>query len=128
MMIRMMTSIVPSDMTRSPKARGRPQNATAARIKAYSGPRVLSSDPPKRGRLRFSHKGRGKGGLFLRLVDRQHLERRCIGLDAEAIAGDQADLVQRGLFEIAAGGFAHRVLPRAPRALGDQHFCNTDGV
>src|SRR3954469_3263223 len=63
MMIRMMTSIVPSDMTRSPKARGRPQNATAARIKAYSGPRVLRSDPPNVSEvLRFPSPLVGEGG------------------------------------------------------------------
>src|SRR5258707_1120708 len=70
----------------------------------------------------FSHKGRRKGGLLLRLVDRQHLQRRRIGLDAKGVLGDQADLVQRRLLEITAGGFAHRVLPRAHRALGDQHL------
>jgi hypothetical protein len=36
--------------------------------------------------------------------------------------------VQRRLFEITAGGFAHRVLPRAHRALGDQHLGDATGV
>src|SRR5215213_11508599 len=59
------------------------------------------------------HPGMMTTSSFLRLVDRQHLQRRCIGLDAKGVRGDQADLVQWRLFEIAAGGLAHRLLALA---------------
>src|SRR5215203_4479679 len=74
------------------------------------------------------HHGMTTKSSPLRLVDRQHLQRRCVGLDAKGVRGDQADLVQRRLLEIAAGGFAHRVLPGAHRTLGDQHFGDAAGV
>jgi hypothetical protein len=49
MMIRMMTSIVPSDMARSPKARGRPpQDGPAAGSKHIPGRESLV-DPLKKG-------------------------------------------------------------------------------
>src|SRR5258708_38942810 len=92
--------------------------------------RCEASNPESRdsGSGPSDHPGMTTTSSLLRLVDREHLQRRRIGLDAKAVAGDQADLVQRRLLEIAAGGFAHRVLPRAHRSLRDQHFGDTARV
>src|SRR6187399_2766751 len=95
-----------------PEGRRASPNACAVRSKHIPGRESL--EPMRSGMTTTS--------LFLRLVDRQYLQRRRIGLDAEAVIGDQGDLVQRRLLEIAAGGFAHRILPRRHRAPGDQHL------
>src|SRR5690349_21228606 len=45
-------------------------------------------------------RGEGKTS-FLGLVDRQHLQRRRVGFDAQRVGGENSDLVQRRLFEVA---------------------------
>ena len=50
------------------------------------------------------------------------------GFDAQRILGDQSDLVQRRLFEVAAGGFVHRILPDAERAVGHQRLGDAAGI
>src|SRR4051812_45971641 len=75
-------------------------------------------------------RGEGKRAplLLLRFLDRQDLERRGVGLDAERVVRDQPDLAQRRLFEVAIIRLAHRILPDADRALGDEQLGDTAGI
>src|SRR5450432_1032079 len=78
--------------------------------------------------FRVRHPPLRSASLLLRLVDRQDLQRRGVGFDAERLVCDQADLAQRRLFEVAGIGLAYRILPDTHRALADQHFGDPAGV
>src|SRR5215831_6537099 len=66
--------------------------------------------------------------LFRRVFDRDDLERRRVGLDAERLVRDQRDLAQRRLLEVAGCALADRILPDADRSLADQEFGDAAGV
>src|SRR5882757_6492634 len=109
----MMTRMVPSDMgALLRKAAGADNEAATARNRAYSGPWVavdppMSNEPVIPGReanpesrdspmrncasevWSFGPSRNDEPELFLRLVDRQHLQRRRVGLDPQRVGGDQ---------------------------------------
>src|SRR5271154_649164 len=122
----MMMSINPSDIALSPSVAGAWKSAAPPRPEQSTVRELVPCKEPQRPNL-FGRRRPARLLLGL-LVDRNDLERRGVGFDAQRLARDQPDLVQRRLFEFAGAGLVHRVLPHAHRAPSDQHLGDAAGV